>query len=231
MLVFAGWEGMLVEKYGRSHFRYHASAQQAELAPGESRLAALVAEKIDLLPGLLGDFGCLGAGVGLIAAGALPIPRRWLRIGAGLWLVGFVFVSLAPHRWSAPIVRAHWQVFGGLFLAAIGGCAFVLLVRIRNGLAIRTHANSLFLVGWFALELAGYFALTPFPAARRVIGLVVVGGILAARAASRIGRRFPGRRAAGWAIALAIAAGVIVTAIDTLDAFPEKYLARASPAC
>jgi hypothetical protein len=40
---------------------------------------------------------------------------------------------------------------------------------------------TLFLVGWLVLELLAYFALSPFPAARRVMGIVVVTTIIAGR--------------------------------------------------
>jgi hypothetical protein len=123
-------------------------------------------------------------------------------------------------------VTPYWQLSGSIFLAAVLGCAAVLVVRCRSRPGIRANADSLFVVGWFAIELAGYFALTPFPAARRVIGLVVVGGILTARVVSRIARRHPSRKPAPWILALSIGAGLVVATIDTLDAFAEKDCAE-----
>ena len=71
-------------------------------------------------------------------------------------------------------------------------------------------------------------ALTPFPAARRVIGVTLAAGLFAARASSRVGRARPERRAPRWVLAVGVVAGVAVAAIDTLDAFPEKACAEMS---
>ena len=226
VVAFAGWEGLLVEKYGRSHFVFHLEAQRINARAGTSRLVTFLEEKTALVPGLMGHFGCLGVGAGLIAAGVLGVPRRWLSGVATLWLTGFALVALGPHRWSMTIEPAYWQAFGVLFLASILGCGALLCLPLSNGFRARVNADSLFLAAWFAIELAGYFVLTPFPAARRVIGLVVVGGILVARAVHRFGRRNPAQRPAGWVLALGMGAGVAVAAIDALDAFPERYCAE-----
>ena len=81
-------------------------------------------------------------------------------------------------------------------------------------------------VGWVLLELAGYFAITPFPAARRVIGVTIALGILAARVVSRMSHVNPDRRPPKWVLPFGIAVGVLVVALDTFDAFPEKTLAN-----
>jgi hypothetical protein len=223
---FASWEWLLVEKYGRSHFLFHLEAQQTEAGTGQNRFAKILDEKANLAPGLAGHFGCLGIGVGLIALGALGMPRRGLWAGASFWVIGFAFIALAPAKWTTTVVSAYWETFGWLFLAAIVSCAALLVVRGWKIIPLRANADSVFVAGWFAIELAGYFALTPFPAARRVIGLTVVGGILVARAIHRVGQRAPARQPTGWLVALGIAAGVVVAAIDTLDAFPEKDCAE-----
>ena len=119
-----------------------------------------------------------------------------------------------------------WQSIGWVVLLALAGCAMVLTFGLRKGLRVRWNPNTLFLLGWLLIELAGCFILTPFPAARRVIGLVVIGGLLAARAVSRFGRLHSERRPGGWVIAFGIATGVAVAAIDWLDAFPEKAAAE-----
>jgi hypothetical protein len=111
-------------------------------------------------------------------------------------------------------------------LASLALCGLLILLRCRRRDPVRWNSDSLFLVGWVLLELAGYFALTPFGAARRVIGLTLIGGLLAGRVLSRIERVRPHRRPPQWMLAFGIAAGVAVTAIDTFDAFPEKVCAR-----
>jgi hypothetical protein len=62
-----------------------------------------------------------------------------------------------------------------------------------------------FLLAWLLLELAGYFAVSPFPAARRVTGLLLVFTLLAGRLAhlQAVPPRLAGRLAAcGAALAL-----------------------------
>ena len=165
MLVFAGWEGMLVEKYGRSHFRYHASAQQAELAPGESRLAALVAEKIDLLPGLLGDFGCLGAGGGIdrggCAAHSTTMASDWRGAVAGwlrLCLPGSASMVRSPS--FAPTGRCSVGCSSRRSVDAPSSYLCESATDLPSVL-MPTRFSSLAGSRW---NWPGYFALTPFPA-------------------------------------------------------------------
>jgi hypothetical protein len=229
IMAFAVWELLLVAKYGESHFVYHASEQQLEPRPGESALSAFLREKANLTPGLAGQVGCLGIGVGLLGGAALGIPRRWLGIAAGSWAVGFALIALFPF-WRPDLNRSVpstlWAAAGWSVMAALAGCGILLRFRFGRGLRIRPNSDTLFLAGWVLLEFAGYYALTPFPAARRVIGFVVVGGLLAARAVSRVERIRPLRQPPGWLIGFGVAAGIAVAALDTLDAFPEKWCAK-----
>ncbi len=237
VVAFAGWELLLVAKYGRSHFVFHAIDQSAPAAPGEGPLAAFVRVKSVLVGPLAGHLGCLGAGIGLVAAGALGMSRRWLVTAAFVWSVGFLLIAVVPYRWTVltrgeppggydtTAVMVFWQLFGWVVLFTLAACAVVLMFGLRKGLRVRWSPDAWFLVGWLLIELAGYFVLTPFPAARRVIGLVAIGGLLAARAVSRLGRLHSERQPGGWVIAFGIAAGVAVVAIDTLDAYPEKVCA------
>jgi hypothetical protein len=185
---------------------------------------------------LTGHLGCLGIGVGLMAAAALGLSRRALITLASVWVAGFAWIALTPAKWSAiagegpptdtTLATGFWQTFGILALLAFICSAILLTMRFRKGLSIRPNADAIFLAGWLLIELGGYFALTPFGAARRVIGLVVVGGLLASRAVSRIDRIHPGQVPHRWITGFTIAVGVVVAAIDTLDAFPEKVCAE-----
>lgn len=83
-----------------------------------------------------------------------------------------------------------------------------------------------FLLLWLGLEVAGYFALTPFPAVRRVMGLIVVVTLLAGRRAAQT-CRVPGRETLVWAITGGgIALGAMFYTIDLRDAFAEKGAAE-----
>jgi hypothetical protein len=236
--TFAAWEGALVANYGRSHFLHHAADQEPARADGEGHLAAYLRAKRDLAPPLAGHLGCVGIAVGLVAAAALGVARRWLVLAAGVWAAGLALIVFLPYRMTVltagepgrtadvTATTAFWQAFGMLVLAALAGCAVLLSFRFGKGLRLRANGGTAFVVGWVLLELVGYFVLTPFPAARRVIGFVVVGGLLAGRALSRVERIHPQQRLPGWLIAFGIATGFAVAALDTLDAFPEKWCAE-----
>src|SRR5262249_52368722 len=56
----------------------------------------------------------------------------------------------------------------------------------------RAGRGTWFLLLWLGLEVAGYFALSPFAATRRVLGVLVVITLLAGRLASRTRRARPG---------------------------------------
>ena len=225
--AFVGWELLLVAKYDRSHF--WVNAMSATSSGGT--LLNSVWGKLELAPMLAGPLGCLAAGVGLLAISVLRIRRQKLVITACVWACGFVLVAILPHRWLVihqylSVTTVFWQLAGALWLFASLCCACALVFRMRKGLSVRRNADTAFLVGWLLIEIGAALAITPFPAARRVIGVALVMGLIVARAVSRIGRCDPNRRPPRWVVALGIAAGVSVAAIDTLDAFPEKWCAE-----
>ncbi len=238
VVAFTGWELLLLAKYGQSHFVFHATSQETPPEAGEGWLAAFVRSKSALIPPLAGHLGCLGMGVGLVAACALGISRRSTIAAVFVGVVGFLLIATVPYRWTVFVPRGppgsydttavmvFWQSFGWLVLLSLASCAAVLVLTLEKGLRLRWNRDSLFLVGWLLIEIAGYFVLTPFPAARRVIGIVVIGGLLAARAVSRLGRVHPDRRPGGWVVAFCILSGFAIAGIDTLDAVPEKVCAE-----
>jgi hypothetical protein len=76
------------------------------------------------------------------------------------------------------------------------------------------------------LELAGAFAMTPFPAVRRVMGLVIVTTLLAGRLAARTCQA-PDRQTLVWAITGGgVALGLMFYSVDVHDAFAEKRAAE-----
>lgn len=87
-------------------------------------------------------------------------------------------------RWTLPnVVFAVW---GGMFAIAVGKALLALLLR-RDGTPRHgpSTATAWLLAGWWLIEIGGYFALSPFPAARRVLGVAVVSALLVACWASR----------------------------------------------
>jgi hypothetical protein len=234
--IFASWELFLESKYGRSHFLFHLREQQLTGQPGLNPIAAFIERKRDLYPPLTGYLGFLGIGSGLLSMLALGVPRRIVCISACIWTLGLGWIALTPAKWSSrsegvssteiTFATKYWQISGTLILLSTLTTAVLLVFRFRKGVHLRKNADALFLAGWLLIELGGYFALTPFGAGRRVISLVVVGSLLAARLADRLRRSHDERIAQQWISGLAIAAAVVLAAIDTLDAFPEKVCAE-----
>ncbi len=228
--VVVSWEAFVAQAYGHSHFLFHARGAGGAPPSGAARVTEAIRGKLDLIPPLVGQLGGLAVGVGLLAGSVLRIPRRWLVAVGIAWGTGFALVCLLPHRRTVvsgevSATTAFWQASGWCWLVTVAGCAAVLLFRVRKGLSLRLGADSWFLVGWLVLEIATTLAITPFPAARRVIGITLVAGLVAARAARRVSRAKSQRRPPRWALAAGIAAGLAVAGIDTLDAFPEKVCA------
>jgi hypothetical protein len=231
-LAFAGWEWVLFETYGPSHFLFHLAGQRSD--------GDYLAKKFALLAPLVGHLGCLGVGIGLYAGRAIGLHRNLLASAAILWLLGFAAIALLPYRDTVLIANPEtgrvklalgsivWRTAGTAILLAGAACSGILLFRNRH--EHRRSPESLFVVGWVLAELLAYFVLTPFPAARRVFGATFALGILAARTVSRMQRARPERIPPGWVVPFGIVGGVLVAALDTFDAFPEKALAERAAA-
>jgi hypothetical protein len=215
-LVFAGWEGFLIWRYpaAGSHFLYHL--REAGSDPLWSRLG----ESLLALPALVGS---MSAVIGLLGLLALS-RRRWLLAIGALWIaLSYISIACIGARFTA---RAHlhpwWGaetlnlsgrfpleaiVFGGLGAAAIAILILVCWHLVRDVAAgpkgpffWQAHPLDWFLIGWFVVEVGGYFALSPFPATRRLMGVVVVATLLAGRLASTVQKRTSIRQLV-WALA------------------------------
>jgi len=198
-MIFVAWEGLLLLKYGESHFLHHLAEQRE----ASGSLWHWWGEKLDLLPGLAGHLGCLGIAIALLAAHSLGLSNRRTVIVAVFWSLFVALVLLTPG--VAIRARNVWRPVGTFALIAALSCAYVLWVH-RKPLRLRPPK---FVIGWVLLELAGYFALTPFPAARRVIGYTIASGVLVARLASRRQRIDSARAPPRWLLAFGISIGCL----------------------
>jgi hypothetical protein len=85
----------------------------------------------------------------------------------------------------------------------------------------------LFLCTWLMLELMGYFALSPFPAVRRVIGITLVFTFLAARLLSKTqALKESSQNLLQLIICFGISLGVLFYSVDFLDAQAAKQIAH-----
>src|SRR5262249_35282953 len=181
--LFVGWEALIIGKYGESHFWHQVRASGAGLF-----------EKGFLFLPLPSILGGVASGVGLLALVALGARRRLVVSGAAAVVLALIVLACVGATWtveldwptslggsallySQPITLARviWGLVGILPIVACGRLAWRCWDRTVDGR---------FLTLWLGLEVAGYFMLSPFPAVRRVLGIVVVSTLLLARVSS-----------------------------------------------
>jgi hypothetical protein len=203
-----GWEFLMARLYGESHFLYAAQGGGGWL------------NKLVLGAPLLTIVGGIAWPVLLLALAALGTRRGVVALLAVAGLAGYTLVAVLGDGF-----RAAWaetplcqQVTGRIFeplepehvLYGLSGAliaaglvwVIALLCRLPRGATWqRRRRVEWFLVLWLGLEIAGYFAMTPFPAVRRVLGILVVATLLAGRLASRTCRQ-PARRRLVHSVAL-----------------------------
>ncbi len=223
LLLFAGWEWRIALGYGESHFLHSLRHQSKPLWTKAQLLLPLVAFMGGLAP-------CLAL-LGLTALGA----RRRVVLALGAVIAGgYVLLACVPEGWATfareggtgkPRFTLNHVLFGsfGLLVCAVVGAVGRRLSR--RGALVRTRRADWFVLAWLGVELASYFALSPFPAARRVMGLVVAATVLLGRLASRTCRSQP---RAGLVRAVAVGGvtlGLCFFVVDFSNARAEKVAA------
>ncbi|MGB3967122.1 MAG: glycosyltransferase family 39 protein, partial [Planctomycetota bacterium] len=149
-----------------------------------------------LVRGMVMHVGVLGLPAALLVLVGLRAPAltRWLLLL--VHVLGYTLVALVPDsderslQDAAPdslaylaMALATWGTLG----YALAGMLRTAVLRWRDGTLSRSVAARAFLVAWVAAELATSFVVSPFPAARRsllvVVALTVAAGWLAVRRA------------------------------------------------
>ncbi|HEV3205051.1 MAG TPA: hypothetical protein VGY77_11735 [Gemmataceae bacterium] len=239
--VFAGWELFIAFRHGESHFYHEFQQNQRDI---------LVQVQNWSLP-LLSLFG--GAAPGIVLLGWLALSRCWLPFlsAAMLVIAGYCVVAFAnPFRWTVDFTRLSlpntWTVrvtgweqlifpsFGIVGVVVFLGIAWRLLRIGQRGFwqpqSWSRHRVDWFLLLWLALEIGGYFAMTPFGAVRRIMGIVVVSTLVAGRLAS-FTCRWGTRRNLVWSIAVANSLlGLVFLGVDFLDARASQRMAESASA-
>lgn len=223
--VFASWEGLLACCQGQSHFLLHARAQNAHLLHKAGRLFF----PLLLLSGGLGSAFTL---LGLIALGS----RLWVILLAAAAMIAGNLLALLPSQpvflgaLSMRLNHAACGVLGSLLLVVLGSVIMRLLRRrqgkdvawapraILNWLRQPCRRVDVFLVAWLLVELGGYFVLSPYPAARRLLGPFLVASLLCGRLAAMTLRVSPRLILIRGAALAGIALGLFYQAVDCLDA-------------
>jgi hypothetical protein len=240
--IFVSWELLMALLYGESHFL------------GASRpVHTAFWEKVGLFWPLLANLAGCAPGVVLLALLGLR-ARLWaVVLAAVLSLLGYAVVATltmditaTPVLTNSPLAlfegpplqfNLEQLVFGGLgaagavVLGVVVGRQGWLLGRDLPGLRrYRAYRAGLFLVLWLGLELTAYFALTPFPAVRRVMGVVVAGTLVVGHLASRTCRTPIGRKRVWGVAAFSALLGLGFAALDSWEAWTEERLVEQAAA-
>jgi hypothetical protein len=213
--VFMGMEGLIALAHGKSHLLNNLGRQ----TEGSKSKWELVSS----LPMLL---GAVAPAVTMLGLAALRLPRRWILLVGASVLAFLCVTGLVPRMnraYSPQVLFWKGQGFLALFVAALVAWR---LMRRPDGEAEPDGQRpspplKVFLGSWLVLEIVAYFALSTFPATRRIPGIIVamtaLNGALASRAC--VG---PARAAVlPWLLASAVGLGGLFYAIDLAEAVTE----------
>jgi hypothetical protein len=226
--VFVGWECFIAAKYGESHFIYSLHQRGGGFGTRVARL---------LLP-LIGVLGGVAPGLALLGLLALGVRRRFIATLGIAMCLGYVALAFVPDRYGVLLRDAGGRerltlsnvIFGlcGLGVCTIVGIAAWRLCRRQwdSQVGSALFRADLFLVLWLTLELAGYLVLSPFPATRRLVGLLVVATIVAGRLASQSCVSRPRIRLMRWLVVGTAALGLCYFAVDLRDARAQRKVAQ-----
>jgi hypothetical protein len=217
-VVFASWEAFVAVRHGQSHFL--ASLVQQD--------GSLLAKIGPLFRALLNHAGGLAPATALLGLAALGASGRLL-IGAGAVVgLGYGLIALVPQAEATGMTPSGLvcRLLGLLLVGTLAAVGWRLLGPCPHPGGVRRRRVEWFLVLWLGLEVAGYFVLTPFPAARRVMNLLVVTALLTGRLAARTLRR---NRASGlaWAVSAGgVLLGLGFYAVDFREAAAQQRAAE-----
>jgi hypothetical protein len=233
--LFTTWELLGAMLYGESHFLHSLRSIHGALA-GKGALAVL----------FLSFLGGTAPFLFILGLAALGARRRWQTAATAAVVAAFAFAVLfEAHFWGE--VRPSPRLFGDIaapkwdfpgsevpFEALAAGGMIVTALGVRRlwraGATNDGRRATLFLVLWLGLEMLAYFPLTPFPAARRILGALVVLTLLIGRTAARAGPA-PRMRKAAWLWAGCTAVlGLAYFALDAREAYAEEWGAEQAAA-
>ena len=233
--AFLAWELLLVLRYGESHFLYHLAIH------GPWSLHKKIPRMSLPLVGILGG---VAPGITLLGLAALGSSRRAVWFAAVLVVLGYSLLAAVPGQYAQFFLDSSTGkarlTLNNLIVGAmgVGGCVTLAAVirrlcRVPRARPFRLNRlqarrNDWFLVLWLGLEVVGYLVLSPYPAVRRVMGVVVAGTVLAGRLASRSCRSQDRRPVVRGVVIGSMLLGMGYYGVDFLDALAEKKIVDTS---
>ncbi len=208
LAIFAAWEALMTLRYGQGMFlgqlRYGLFwLPRSEMILPMIRLTGATLP-LAFLPGLLG----------------LGLPSRWALPLGGAIVAAYGTLFLAP---TAP---ALFGILGVIWWAALAASALRLVQTATSSRGEPAEGRlDLFLVLWFVVELGVFLSTAPFPAVRRVMGLLIVATFLFGRLAARTDR-LPGPRTLQGLAAAGVVLALLFQSVDILEARAQQQAPR-----
>jgi hypothetical protein len=228
--VFLLWESYVAWTYGESHFLHEYRTSSRNFI-----------NQLDFGLPLLSLLGGVASPLALLALIALGQPRSVLMLASSaIATVYAVMVSvgaalnLGVTDGLFPVLDG-WRVFSwslddvlfaGLGLLVAGTVPPVAVRVLRQPGNPSRSALDWFLITWLALEITGYFVLTPFAATRRVMGVVVVGTLLASRLAATTWLSPDRMKQLRSVVVGSVVVGLIYYGVDLRDAWAGRKAAE-----
>jgi hypothetical protein len=232
LLVFISWEFFVHFSQGQSHFIIHLGQRKGNF----------VRRCLHLILPLLTQVGGIAVIIALLGLLACKVAPRIILFTAFLILVGFVSLAVFPTEFLTlkdPQSGRTWltlsTILYGLMAALVWGTMGTVVFKLLASNTKSSNNNSLinechldwFLCIWLMIELMGYFALSPFPAVRRVIGITLVFTFLAARLLSKTSTLQETSQSLLRAIVcFGICLGGLFYSVDFLDALASRQIAH-----
>ena len=205
---FLAWEGFILAMHGQSQFLDQMLAR----LPATSQSRSM--HHLYIL------FGEIAPALILLGLAALGASLRVVLAAAAVLLAMIAFSAFGLRAFALPGAA-------GAALWLLTGLAAYRLVRAREGDAgVLERGDTWFLIGWLLIELLAGYLLSPYPAARRLIGILfVVTLILFRLAAEAVARARPARDGMRVAVAFAVVFGLAVQALEIVTYSDQRAAA------
>jgi hypothetical protein len=232
-LFFVSWEGFIFLRAGHSHFLTQS---------GTYGSVHLLAKYKYLAWPLVTIMGAVAPFFMLTALIALGLEKKTILPAAALVVLGYLILAFAPTHFQilsrdsqtneAPLTLAHliFSIYGIAFFASL---LLVMLRLTRLSVNLKNYLpqwskykTEWFLAGWWLLEIVAYFGLSPIPAVRRVLALLVVSTLLIGRLLSRFAE--PPNLLVRRIVVASMMLGLLFYAVDFRDAYVEKVAVEKS---